>query len=285
MHKLVLVDGNSLVFRAYYATYYKNKTLMQNKDNQDVNALIVFKNMFQKILEQTENYICVAFDSKKKTKRHEIYESYKKGRSKTPQSLIDQIVLIKEYLNLLGVRYCSENGFEADDIIGTIAKQASENNICVVIFSSDKDFLQLIDNNISVALIKQGLKNVIYYDSKKLEEKFFLKPKQIVDFKSIVGDGSDNIKGIPLIGPKTATKILNQFHNLENIFDNLEKMNEKIKNKFIQYKEKVFFNRSLITLNTSVPLPFNYKETKIQKKEKHLLKFFLDKNKLKKGIK
>ncbi|MEZ0180231.1 5'-3' exonuclease ['Camptotheca acuminata' phytoplasma] len=280
MRKLILVDGNSLIFRAYYATYYKKKVLMQNLENEDINALLVFKNMFNKILEQTDGYICVAFDSKQKTQRHELYSDYKKGRPKTPDSLINQIVLIKEYLTLLGVKCCAENGYEADDIIGTLAKQASQNNIPVLIFTSDQDFFQLIDPNITVALIKKGLKNVIYYNPHMLEEKIFLKAEQIIDFKSIVGDSSDNIKGIPGIGPKTASKLLNQFQNLENIFSNLDKINLKIKNKFLQFKEEVFFNRFLVTINKSVPLSFGYEETQIKPKETNLLKNFFNKYKL-----
>ncbi|MDV3167920.1 MAG: 5'-3' exonuclease H3TH domain-containing protein [Candidatus Phytoplasma stylosanthis] len=282
MRKLVLVDGNSLVFRAYYATYYKNDNLIQNSEKKDVNALIIFVNMFRKILEKTENYICVAFDSKYKTLRHELYKDYKKSRIKTPDSLINQIFLIKEYLSLLGIKHFSKDGYEADDIIGTIAQQASQNNISVLIFSSDKDFLQLINNNICVALIKQGLKNVVYYDEKNLEDKYFLRAHQIVDFKSIVGDSSDNIQGIPSIGPKTAIKLLNQFDNLENIFDNLWKINSKIKDKFIQFRDKVFFNRFLITINKLVPLSFDYKDTQIQKPKIELLKQFWIKNKFKK---
>ncbi|MGI3136324.1 MAG: 5'-3' exonuclease [Candidatus Phytoplasma vitis] len=281
MRKLVLVDGNSLVFRAYYATYYKNTKLMQNKEGQDVNALIVFINMFRKILEQTEDYICVAFDSKYKTYRHKLYEGYKQSRVKTPESLINQILLIKEYLTLLGIHHCSQDGYEADDIIGTIAKQAGRNNISVLIFSSDKDFLQLIDSNITVCLIKQGLKNVIYYDSQTLEKEFGLRPNQMIDFKSITGDNSDNIKGVPSIGPKTALKLLNQFDNLENIFDNLNNLNLKIKSKLIQFKKEVLLNRHLVIINKSVPLSFDYTQTKIQKKPFSVLYNFLQKYKLK----
>ncbi|AYJ01281.1 flap endonuclease [Candidatus Phytoplasma ziziphi] len=281
MRKLVLVDGNSLVFRAYYATYYKQQKLMQNKEGQDVNALIVFINMFRKILEQTEDYICVAFDSKHKTYRHKLYEGYKQSRVKTPESLIHQIPLIKEYLTLSGIHHCSQDGYEADDIIGTIAKQAGRNNISVLIFSSDKDLLQLVDSNITVCLIKQGLKNVIYYDFQTLEKEFGLSPNQIIDFKSITGDNSDNIKGVPSIGPKTALKLLDQFDNLENIFDNLNNLNLKIKSKLIQFKKEVFLNRHLVTINKLVPLSFDYTQTQIQKKPFSVLQNFLQKYKLK----
>ncbi|WP_323847763.1 MAG: 5'-3' exonuclease H3TH domain-containing protein [Phytoplasma sp.] len=280
MRKLVLVDGNSLVFRAYYATYYKNIKLIQNNEGEDINALIVFINMFKKILEQTDNYICVVFDSKAKTTKHKIYKDYKKGRVKTPNALIKQIYLIREYLTLLGINNYSQDGYEADDIIGTLAQQATKNNVSVVIFSSDKDLLQLVDSNIIVALIKKGLKNVIYYNPQKLEEEYFLKPNQMIEFKSLVGDSSDNIKGVPSIGPKTASKLLKEFNNLENIFNNLDKINLKIKSKLIEFKKDIFFNFILIAINKLVPLNFNYTETQIKKKETYLLQNFLKKYKL-----
>lgn len=283
MRKIVLVDGNSLVFRAYYATYYKKVKLMKNNEGEDINALIVFINMFKKILEKTENHICVAFDSKHKTQKHTLYEDYKKGRLKTPESLINQIYLIKEYLTLSGIHHYSQDGYEADDIIGTIANQASQNNISVLILSSDKDLLQLINCNITVGLIKQGLTKVIYYNSQMLENEFFLKANQIIDFKSLTGDSSDNIKGVPTIGPKTATKLLNKFNNLENIFNNLEQINSKIRTKLIQFKKEIFFNRVLVTIDKFVPLSFDYTQTKIQNKNIFLLKTFLEKYKLKKG--
>ncbi|WP_341266389.1 5'-3' exonuclease [Candidatus Phytoplasma fraxini] len=282
MRKLVLVDGNSLVFRAYYATYYKNTKLMQNNEGEDVNALIVFINMFKQILKQSDNYICVVFDSKTKTDKHKMYEEYKKGRVKTPDALIKQIHLIREYLTLSGIKHYSQDGYEADDIIGTLAQQASVNNVSVVIFSSDKDFLQLVDNNVIVALIKKGLKNVLYYNSQKLESDFCLKPNQIVDFKSLVGDSSDNIKGVPSIGPKTAIKLLQEFYNLENIFNNLDKINFKIKSKLIEFKKKVFLNFVLITINKLVPLSLNYTQTKINTQKTHLLQNFVQKYKFKK---
>ncbi|KAB8121933.1 MAG: DNA polymerase I [Candidatus Phytoplasma cynodontis] len=276
MKSLVLVDGNSLLFRAYYATAYKKKKI-QNEKGEDINALIVFINMFKKILEKTEKNICVIFDSREKTQKHILYKNYKKKRLPTPIDLISQIVLIKKYLTLSGIKHYFKNGYEADDIIGTLAKKASNQNVSVFIFSSDKDFLQLIDNNIRICLIKKGLKNVIYYDENILWNEFNLKPNQIIDFKSIIGDASDNIKGIPQIGPKTAIKLLNKFQNLENIFNNLQEIDSKIKEKLIIFKDRVFFNRFLVKINISVPICFEYTETYIQKINYFLLDVFLKK--------
>ncbi|WBL31605.1 5'-3' exonuclease [Candidatus Phytoplasma sacchari] len=277
MKNLILVDGHSLLFRAYYATAYKKK-IIQNKNGEDVNALIIFINMFKKILEQTEKNICVIFDSKGKTKKHIYYPDYKKKRLPTPIKLIPQIELIQEYLKLSGIKYHLQNGYEADDIIGTLSKKASAENIPVLIFSSDRDFLQLIDKNIKICLIKKGLKDVVCYDKNILFNELNLKSSQIIDFKSIVGDISDNIQGIPGVGPKTAIKLLNQFNNLENIFLNLNKIDNKIKEKFIIFKEKLFFNRFLVKIDTSVPLYFDYSQTIIQNIDYFLLNIFLKKH-------
>ncbi|MFR0367732.1 5'-3' exonuclease [Candidatus Phytoplasma palmae] len=285
MKKLILIDGNALIFRAYYATCYKKTHSMQNSQGKDVNALIVFIQMFKKILakNQKNNHICVAFDLKTKTKRHELCEKYKKNRPVTPDSLIQQIKMIKEYLSLSGIKYYSKENYEADDIIGTLAQQASNNNISVVIFSSDKDFLQLIDENIHVCLIKQGLSKTIYYDIEQLWNEYQLKPNQIIDFKSLVGDKSDNIEGVLSIGPKTASKLLNKFDNLENIFNNLEKIEIRIRQKLLEFKERVFLNRLLVSIDKNVPLDFNYTETKIKKFCVFSLNDFLEKNKIQKN--
>ncbi|KXT29196.1 5'-3' exonuclease, C-terminal SAM fold family protein [Candidatus Phytoplasma oryzae] len=278
MKNLVLVDGNSLLFRAYYATVYK-KQILKNKEGVYINALLVFINMFKKILEKTKDNICVVFDSKEKTQKHVLYNEYKKKRLPTPNQLISQIELIKKYLKLSGIKYHSQSGYEADDIIGTLAKKASKDKISVLIFSSDRDFLQLIDNNITICLIKKGLKNVIYYNEDILWNELNLKSYQIIDFKSIVGDHSDNIPGIPRIGPKTAIKLLNKFDNLENIFNNLQNIDNKIREKLISFKERVFFNRLLVTIDILVPLCFDYTQTNFEKIDDFLLKNFLQKYK------
>ncbi|XXP77045.1 MAG: 5'-3' exonuclease H3TH domain-containing protein [Lettuce witches'-broom phytoplasma] len=281
MQHLILVDGNSLMFRAYYATAYSQKTPTLNSQGKNVNALMVFINMFEKILKKTHHHIFVAFDSPDKTQRHEIYGDYKKDRPTTPQDLIDQIDLIKEYLTLSGVKHHAQPTYEADDIIATLAKQASDKNIATTIYSSDKDFLQLIDENITVILIKQGLKKVVSYDIPKLWEEYQLKPAQIVDFKSLMGDSSDNIKGVSSVGPKTAIKLLNQFGNLENIYLNLEQLAPKLKDNLKKFQEKVFLNRFLITVNTLVPLTFDLKETELTTSKNALLIAFLQKHELK----
>ncbi|TVY12222.1 5'-3' exonuclease [Candidatus Phytoplasma pini] len=280
MKDLILIDGNSFVFRAYYATVYKKKNIMTNSEGQEVNALFIFMKMFQKILKQNHKNICVFFDSPDKTIRHELYSNYKQGRPSTPISLINQISLIKEYLELLGIRYYFQSGYEADDMIGTIAKQASYQKIPVFIFSSDKDFLQLIDDQITVCLIKKGLSNIVYYDVSKLKEEYHLTPEQMVDFKSLVGDSSDNILGVPKIGIKTAIELLNKFHTLENIFNCLSQLKGKIKENLISFRERVFFNRFLMTINILASLSFDYMQTQRKDVQKEALFLFLKNHKI-----
>lgn len=277
MKHLVLVDGNSVMFKVYYATAYLKDNLMKNDEGHYTNALLGFINILKKILQKTQGYLLIAFDSYHITKKREIYPDYKKGRSPTPAALISQITLIKQYLDFSGIKYHEQAGYEADDIIGTLAKKASINNVTVEIFSSDKDFLQLVDNNIKVCLMKKGLSKVEVYNLESLFDKYGLKEYQMIDFKSLVGDPSDNIKGVLGVGPKTAIKLLQKFDNLENIFSSLDKININLQNKLKSNQDKVFFNRSLMTINIFVPLPFDLLDTKIKDYDVSSLMLFLKK--------
>ncbi|CAP18259.1 DNA polymerase I (3'-5' exonuclease and polymerase domain [Candidatus Phytoplasma mali] len=279
MKNLVLVDGNALMFRVYYATINANNYIMKNRKGVYTNALLGFINILEKIIAKSKDYIFIAFDAHHLTKRHAIYADYKKGRPPTPLTLISQIPLIKQYLELSGIKHYEQIGYEADDIIGTLAKKASKKNIKVEIFSSDKDLLQLVDENITVCLMKKGISQVEYYNPTSLLSKYGLNECQMIDFKSMVGDSSDNIKGVLGIGPKTATKLLQKFSNLENIFSSLNIIKPSIKDKLILFKEKVFFNRLLLTIDLSVPLPFGLLDTKIKDVDlKELIAFYKEMN-------
>ncbi|MDO8057583.1 5'-3' exonuclease ['Gossypium sp.' phytoplasma] len=235
---------------------------MENNNNlNNFDALMIFINMFEKILEKTQNHILVAFDTQGKTKKKEIYLDYKKGRPLIPQLLIDQIVLVQEYLKISGVKYHYQTGYEADDIIGTIAQQASSQQIITDIYSSDHDFLQLINDYVTIRLIRKGLTNVSDFDTKLLQKEYQLKPEQIVDFKSMIGDNSDNIIGIPGIGPKTALKLLHKFNTLDNLLINLKQIPDNLRNKIEPFKDRINLNRLLITIDKTVPLSFDYTQT------------------------
>jgi DNA polymerase-1 len=264
MQHLVLVDGNSLLFRAYYATTSKYKPFLQNKKGVYTNALLSFIRMFEKILEETKGYILVAFDTHKPTKRHQLYDAYKKGRLETPSTLISQIPLIKQYLEIIGVKYHAQDEYEADDIIGTLAKEAGYKNKTVSIYSSDKDLLQLVDEKITVCLIKKGLREIKYYTPSTLFKEYGLKEHQMIDYKSLIGDTSDNIKGVLGIGPKTAKKLLQEYDTLDNLMQNLDNIKPILKTKIQKYQNDLELSKILTAIDLKVPLPFDCMQTEIQ---------------------
>ncbi len=275
MKHLVLVDGNSLLFRAYHATARKYKPLLQNKKGAYTNALLSFIRMFEKILEETKGYILVAFDTHKPTKRHQLYDAYKQGRPETPSALIIQIPLIKQYLDLIGVKYHAQDEYEADDIIGTLAKEASNQNKTVSIYSSDHDLLQLVDEKITVCLLKKGLREVKIYTPPILLEEYGLKEYQMIDYKSLIGDPSDNIKGVLGIGPKTAQKLLQEYDTLDNLMKNLDNIKPILKNKIQNSQTDLELSKKLTAINLKVPLSFDCMQTEIQiRLEKNLKNFY-----------
>ena len=170
MKKITLIDGNSILFRAYYATAYPGAKLMQSSKGTYTNAVFAFVGMFEKIVTDDTEHVLVAFDTKEPTKRHLAYEGYKAGRQKMPEELAEQIPLVNQYIELNGVTAYSKAGYEADDIIGTLAKEASQKGYHVDVYSSDKDLLQLVDDQITVHLLKKGMKEVHDFDPKFLKE-------------------------------------------------------------------------------------------------------------------
>ncbi|GLH60797.1 5'-3' exonuclease H3TH domain-containing protein [Paulownia witches'-broom phytoplasma] len=276
MKHLVLVDGNSLLFRAYHATASKYKPLLQNKKGIYTNALLSFIRMFEKILEETKGYILVAFDTHKPTKRHQLYDAYKQGRPETPSALISQIPLIKQYLDLIGVKYHVQDEYEADDIIGTLAKEASNQNKTVSIYSSDRDLLQLVDEKITVCLLKKGLREIKCYTPPTLFEEYGLKEYQMIDYKSLIGDPSDNIKGVLGIGPKTAQKLLQEYDSLDNLMQNLDNIKPILKTKIQNSQADLELSKIITAIDLKVPLPFDCMQTEIQIRLAQNLKNFYE---------
>mgnify|MGYP001159189163 FL=1 len=264
MKHLTLVDGNSVLFRAYYATAYPGATLMQSSKGVYTNAVFAFINMMEKIKEQTNHHILVAFDTAHPTKRHEQYKEYKAGRAAMPEELAQQIPLVKQYLTLRGFNQHEQIGYEADDIIGTLAKQASENNILVDIFSSDKDLLQLVDDKITVNLLKKGMKEIDVFTPQSLFETYELTHHQMIDLKALMGDPSDNIPGIRGVGEKTATKLLKEYETLENILKDKENIKGKLGEKIRENESLALLSKELVTINTSSPIPLTYEDTEIK---------------------
>lgn len=248
MKHLILIDGNSILFRAYYATAYPGAKLMQTTKGEYTNALFAFVNMFTKIVTNDESHVLVAFDTKEPTFRHKSYDEYKAGRKAMPEELGEQIPRVHEYIELLGIKAYFKAGYEADDIIGIYAKEASNKGIKVDVYSSDRDLLQLVDDNITVNLLKKGMQEVAVYTPKSLFDEFELTHHQIIDLKALMGDSSDNIPGVPGVGPKTATNLLKEYETIENIYNNVDKLKGKLKENIENNKDLALLSKELVTI-------------------------------------
>ena len=213
MKKMLLVDGNSLLFRAYYATAYGS--IMKSKDGTPTNAIFALANMLNKVIDNVNpDYALIAFDTDKKTFRHEEYKDYKAGRKPAPVELIAQFPLAREMVSKMGIKCYELAGYEADDIVATMARIGEENDCKVEVFSSDKDLFQLIDEKITVNIPKKGTSDILAVTPSVLKSEYGLHPYQITDYKGIFGDTSDNIKGIKGIGEKGAIKLLEEYGSL-----------------------------------------------------------------------
>lgn len=265
MEKIILVDGNNLLFRSYYATAYTGN-VMKNSKGFPTNALFGFINMIEKIVEE-ENpiYMIVAFD-KGKTFRHEEYKDYKGGRNKTPDDLIKQMPLAREVLNYMGIKYYEIDNYEADDIIGTFSQYCNKDkNYEGTIISSDKDLLQLITDDVNIKLLK--MKDYIRYDKESFKQDYGIEPIKIIDLKALMGDASDNIPGVKGIGEKTALKLLQTYDSLDGIYSNLDKIAEKTREKLIEDKENAYLSYHLATIVKDVPMDINIGDIRIKEKD------------------
>ena len=275
MKKLILIDGNSILFRAYYATAYPGATLMQSTKGVYTNALFAFVGMFEKIVTEDVKEALVAFDTKEPTKRHLAYEGYKAGRVKMPEELAQQIPLINEYIDLLGIKQYSQAGYEADDIIGTMAKRGQSEGYHVEIFSSDRDLLQLVDEHITVNLLKKGMKEVHVFDPKTLFETYELTHHQMIDLKALMGDPSDNIPGIPGVGEKTAVKLLKEYETLENVLAHKDDIKGKLGERIQEHEELAKLSKELVTIDCDAKIDLKFHDLLIKEtKMNELANFF-----------
>lgn len=257
MSKLLLIDANSLIFRAYYATAYGN--MMVSKSGQPTNALFGFTNMILKALTMIQpTHVLFAFDAKAKTFRHEQYQDYKGTRKELPQELIDQFQLIREFLDACQFPRYEIEGFEADDIIGSSTHRFADENI--MILSSDKDLLQLINNQTQVMLMKKGLTETLTLSVDTLKELEGIAPYQVIEMKALMGDSADNIPGVPNVGEKTAKKLIEQYQNIDVLYENIEEIKGKLKENLITYKDQAYLSKHLATIIKDVPLPFNLQQ-------------------------
>lgn len=251
MKKIVLIDGNNLMFRAYYATAYTGN-LMKNSKGVVTNALYGFVNMINKIIdEEKPKYLAVAFDVGKSF-RHREYLDYKAGRNETPTELLNQLEMVRELLDKMGIYNISVLDYEADDIIGTLAKRANlDPEWDATIITSDHDYLQLITDIVDVKLLSQkGFKK---YNPSSFYEDYGIEPINVIDLKALMGDSSDNIPGVPGIGEKTALKLLSEYKTLDNLYDNIDNIKGKLHEKLVDNKESAYFSYKLATIYCDVP--------------------------------
>ena len=260
MKKIILIDGNNLMFRSYYATAY-NGNFMKNSKGFPTNALFGFTNMINKIInEEKPEYIIVAFD-KGKTFRHEEYDGYKDGRVETPDELKRQFPVAKELLTAMWIKYYEIDNYEADDTIGTFAKYCDEaSDFIGTIISSDKDLLQLISSDVDIKLLKQH--DYIRYNEETFREDYGIDPINIIDLKALMGDSSDNIPGVKGIGEKTALKLLHEYKTLDGIYENIDSIKGKLKEKLVCDKDNAYKSYHLATIVKDVNVDIKLSDTK-----------------------
>jgi len=262
MKRFIIIDGNALIHRAFHAL-----PPLKTKQGKLVNAVYGFVSIFLRVIQDLKPYyVSVSFDLPGPTFRSLEYEDYKVKRVKPPQELYDQIPLIKKMVNIFNVPIYEKKGFEADDIIGTLVKTIQDKKVKTEIFiiTGDLDTLQLINKNVKVYTFKKGIKDSFIYDESEVFKRYELKPEQIIDFKSLKGDPSDNIPGVPGIGEKTAINLLKRFNSLDNLYGNIEQSNLdiKLKAKLLEYKDQAFFSKRLVTIKSDIPIVFNLEENK-----------------------
>lgn len=259
MNKIVIIDGYSLLFRAYFATFSLDRTkIMKNHDGIPTNAIYGFFNMLIPILKNLKenDALFVALDSSKKTFRHLEYKEYKANRKPLDEELKIQFPIFRELLQSLNITFYENENLEADDIAGNIAKKMEKENYKVEIYTSDRDYLQLIDDNITIELIKKGLKDIKEMNEATFVEEWGFKPIQIIDYKALRGDDSDNLKGIPGIGDKTAKELIKNFGSYEEIIKNAD-TSKKIGQNIIEFQENGRLCLKLATIKTDDEIPLN----------------------------
>ena len=259
--KLLLVDGSSLAFRAFFSILDLNR--FKNSNGLHTNALYSFHRMFKSILDSEKpTHVLVAWDAGKTTFRTGMYADYKGGRSKTPGEFIEQMPYINVLLDAWGIPHYRLNQYEADDIIGTLAKQGEAAGYEVVVLSGDKDLIQLADNNITVKITTKGVTELVEYTPEVIFEKYGLTPEQIIDMKGLMGDSSDNYPGVTKVGEKTAVKLLQEFGSVEGIYEHVDEMKKsKLKENLINDKELAFLSKKLARINVESPLEITLDDT------------------------
>lgn len=254
--RLIIIDANSIIHRAFHAL-----PPLTTKNGELVNAVYGFLLVFFKAIKDFQpDFVAAAFDFPGATFRHKQFKEYKAKRPPAPEKLYEQIPKVKEILKCLNVPVFEKESFEADDIIGTISHLAPKKQVLpeieTIILSGDKDTWQLIDKHTKVYSLRKGVKDIVLYDEERIKEKYGLIPEQLLDYKALCGDPSDNIPGVTGIGEKTATALIKRFGSLDNLYDKLQ-VPDKLKAKLLEYKEQAFLSRELLRIDKNVPIAFN----------------------------
>ena len=266
-NKIMVLDGNSLLFRAFYAM-----PPLKTKKGQYTNAVYGFLSMLYKLMETySPDYICTAFDPEKPTFRHQQYADYKAGRAKAPNELVEQFKLIRDVLEIHNIKCIEIDGFEADDVAGTLASEAEKKGAEVYLVTSDRDYLQLISNNIKVLLTKKGVTNIKEMDQQAIFEEYGIVPEQFVDLKALMGDQSDNIPGVMGVGEKTALKLIQEYGSLDNIYEKIDDIKGKLKEKLETDKIQAYMSQTLARIIKDIPVEFDLEEFKVTEPDKERL--------------
>ena len=258
MGKLVLIDGNAILHRAFHAL-----PPLTTKKGEPTGAVYGFLlALFRVIKDIKPHYVAACFDSAAPTFRKEKFKEYKANRPKTPDELVCQIHKTKEVLDALGIPHFAKDGIEADDLIATICqKMSAKKDLMIYILTGDLDNLQLVSENVKVYTLGKGIKDIVVYNKEKIAERFKITPEQVIDFKALTGDASDNIPGVPGVGEKTASALLQKFGNLENVFKNIEddSIKPSIKKALAENKERAFLAKELVQMKKDVDMDFDLK--------------------------
>lgn len=268
MQKLVLIDGNAILHRAFHAIPPLN-----NKDGIPTNAVYGFFSMIFKIIEDLKpEYLIVCFDRKAPTFRKQMYVGYQAKRPAISNDLVSQIDLVQKALDKAKIAHCGIDGYEADDLIGTLSVKAKENDLQTIIVSGDRDLLQLVNSHVLMLAPIMGITKMTLFDIAKVKEKYGLNPPQIVDFKALAGDASDNYPGVSGIGPKTASDLIGKYETLENLYQHISELPIRIQEKLANDAEQAALSKKLATIIKDAPVDFNKEDADIGKMDREGLK-------------
>ncbi len=261
MRKILLIDGNSMLFRAYYGTMQRG--YMRSSSGVPTNAVYGFSTMFAKALEVFDpTHVLIAFDTGDKTFRHEMYTEYKGTRKQIDEELISQFALVRELIDALPIHRYELSGYEADDIIGTLTTMYPNDQVDVL--TSDRDLLQVIDDNVDVLLMRKGLTDIHRMTKDVLMEEQGITPSQVVDMKALMGDASDNIPGVPSVGEKTAKKLIDQYGDLDTVYENADSVKGKMGENLRTFKDQAYLSYDLAKIHLEVPLDLNIDDFKLE---------------------